>query len=404
MTCGRGDHHAKLGAIIDVIGIDSVCAALRLDLERIRALSDGTGEIDAESAAWIDSEVLRLEEGGFRVEVAETPEPEGIGSDDATAEDTELTVPEAGPHDVEDYREALRAMVEGVHMKAFFTVMTHAILSKYDRALAGVLRSRLELALHFRQPLSRPARQGLLRSIKENLRTAENQLKQSGGPFHWLRKPRDFSGEELYHQWALEWCESSEADPELARGVELKGIGRVLYPDSYATTMRQLTRLDEGKRRAAEALIEAILLAEEAEFRSPLPCEEELAAAEIKIRMELMLIMEIGIAPPSGNRGRPLSDYLDMEQARAEKRSMVDHLRRSLVLLDVKQRKCRKYKGRRWALDFFRQLIEESGAEECQGLDWIITRDMLALCRDFHAGRGPQGVFNAPDVQPGPGN
>ena len=94
-----------------------------------------------------------------------------------------------------------------------------------------------------------------------------------------------------------------------------------------------------------------------------------------------------------------------MEQARAEKRVLVDDRRRRLVSLDAKQLKCQKYKGRRWALDFFRQLIEESGAEECQGLDWIITRDMLGLCRSFLYGRGgPQGFFNAPDVQPGPGN
>ena len=133
MTCGRGDSRAKLRAVIAIEGIDSVCGALGLDFERIRAMNDGTGEIDAESAAWIDSEVLRLEAAGLLVEVTETLEPEGIGSDDATptAEAAELTVPEAGPHDVEDPREALRAIVEGVHQRAI-SIIAGVDRSKYD--------------------------------------------------------------------------------------------------------------------------------------------------------------------------------------------------------------------------------------------------------------------------------
>ena len=399
MTCGRGDHHAKLGAIIDIIGIDSVCAALRLDLERIRALRDGKEEINAESAAWIDSEVLRLKAGGFRVEVAETPEPEGIGSDDATAEDTELTVPEAGPHDVEDPREALRDIVEGVHRRAVF-IIAGDDRSKYDTPLADVLRCRLELQLHFRRPLSTGRdmmtesaadRQGSIRGMKLHLRRVEDQLKKNRGLWHRFKKTIDFSGDELYHRLILEWCESMEADAELALRVGLKGIGKFLYPESYGNATRQLTRLDEGKRRAAEALIEAVMLAEEVEFRSPLPCEEKLAAEEIKSRMELILFMELGVAPQSYSADALVRDYPDMAGSKRDRERIVQRGRNSLARVDKERRACKGYKGLQTAVALFHQLIEESGAEECRRLNWIMTLDMQKLCRGFHAGRGPLG-------------
>ena len=129
----RGDSRAKLTKIIDTTAIDSVCVALGVDHERIRAMNDGTGEIDAESAAWIDSEVLRLEAAGLLVEATETPKPEGIGSDDATptaAETAELTVPEAGPQGVEDSREALRAIVEGVHTRTLVMYESGSLLGR----------------------------------------------------------------------------------------------------------------------------------------------------------------------------------------------------------------------------------------------------------------------------------
>ena len=399
MTCGRGDHHAKLGAIIDIIGIDSVCAALRLDLERIRALRDGKEEINAESAAWIDSEVLRLKAGGFRVEVAETPEPEGIGSDDATAEDTELTVPEAGPHDVEDPREALRDIVEGVHRRAVF-IIAGDDRSKYDKPLADVLRCRLELQLHFRRPLSTGRdmmtesaadRQGSIQGMKLHLRRVEDQLKKNRGLWHRFKKTIDFSGDELYHRLILEWCESMEADAELALRVGLKGIGKFLHPESYENATRQLTRLDEGKRRAAEALIEAVMLAEEVEFRSPLPCEEKLAAEEIKSRMELILFMELGVAPQSYSADALVRDYPDMAGSKRDRERIVQRGRNSLARVDKERRACKGYKGLQTAVALFHQLIEESGAEECRRLNWIMTLDMQKLCRGFHAGRGPLG-------------
>ena len=408
MTCGRGDSRAKLRAVIAIEGIDSVCGALGLDFERIRAMNDGTGEIDAESAAWIDSEVLRLEAAGLLVEVTETLEPEGIGSDDATptAEAAELTVPEAGPHDVEDPREALRAIVEGVHRRAM-SIIGGDDRSMYDLLLADLLRCRLELQLHFRRPLSTSRDMMSQRSIgrmKAHLREVEDQLKKNRGLWHWFKKPLDFSGDELYHRLILEWCESMEADAELALRVGLKGIGKFLYPESYGNTTRQLTRLDEGKRRAADALIEAVRLAEEVEFRSPLPCEEKLAAEEIKIRMELILIMELGVAPPPYNADESVRDYPYMVESMRERVRMMEGRRNRLARVDEQRRACKGYKGLQTAVALFHQLIEESGAEECRRLNWIMKQDMQQLCRRFDAEQGPLGVFNSPDFQPGPGN
>ena len=414
----RGDSRAKLTKIIDTTAIDSVCVALGLDHERIRAMNDGTGEIDAESAAWIDSEVLRLEAAGL-LEVTETPQPEGIGSDDATptaAETAELTVPEAGPHDVADPREALRAMVEGVRDQAIAIVIDEGF-SKYEKALADVLWRRLALQLHFRRPLSTGGdtgeesaadRERSIGLMTARLRGAEKQLKKSLGLFHWLRKPRDLSGGELYHRLIRSWCEAREdmeAGAELAQREGLTGIGRFLYPESYGNTTRQCRRLDEGKRRDAAALIEAIRLAEEAKFRSPLPCEEALAALEIKLCMELMLIMELGVDPSPYHVEESVLDHPGTPEAMRRRQSMVKTRLGRLEWLDGRQRKCRKYKGRQTAAAFFRQLIDESGAEECRRLAWIMTLDMQELGQDFVAGKGPKGFFNFPaDVQPGPDN
>ena len=104
MACGPGADDAKLRAIIEIVGIDSVSMTLGLNLERVRAMRDGTADIDPESAAWIHREVQRLNQAGFWVEEAETLEPEIIVSDDATAAVTEITVPDAGPQDGEDSR------------------------------------------------------------------------------------------------------------------------------------------------------------------------------------------------------------------------------------------------------------------------------------------------------------
>ena len=149
---------------------------------------------------------------------------------------------------------------------------------------------------------------------KVRLRWFEKQLKRDRGWFHWLRKPRDPSGDELYRRLIDEWREAMEDGAELALRVGVRGIGRFLYPESYATAAPPLWRIiDEGMRRDAEVLIEAILLAEEAEFRSPLPYEEHLAAMAIKNCMEMMLILELGVAPPTL--------YTQIDRWRREKRA-----------------------------------------------------------------------------------
>ena len=81
MTCGDGVDDTKLRAIIEIVGIDRVSIALGLCLERVRAMCDGTADIDPESAAWIHREEQTLRQAGIWVE---TPEPEFIVSDDAT--------------------------------------------------------------------------------------------------------------------------------------------------------------------------------------------------------------------------------------------------------------------------------------------------------------------------------
>ena len=380
----RGDSRAKLTKVIDTAGIDSVCGALGLDHERIRAMNDGTGDIDPESAAWIDSEVLRLEAAGL-LEVTETPEPEGIGSDDATptaAETAELTVPEAGPQGVEDSREALRAIVEGVHTRTL--VMYRAAvfwdgerISEYDRVLFDVVRLRLYLALNLRRPLSSggdmpeenaATRGRFIRSAKKDLRNAETRLEKSRGLFNFSRTPPpDPSGSDLYRVLVTQWCETEGGESELALTLGLEGIGRFLYPETYHTNTRQVRNLDGTRRLAAAALLEVIQLAEEAECRSPLPCEAELAASEIRLRMELMLIMALGIATPSRIPDPALLDYPDMPEAQRVRRGIVKSLLREVVLLDKRKRACRQYQGWQTAA-FFHQLIDESGAEECRRL------------------------------------
>ena len=419
MTCGRGDSRAKLRAVIAIEGIDNVCRALRLDLERIRAMNDGTGEIDAASAAWMDSEVLRLEVAGLLVEVTETLEPQGIGPEDATAEATEVTGPEAGPQGVEASREALRAIVEGVVkrtvcIEAGLLPLTGKRMSRYDSTLAEVLRYRLQLALNLRRPLrsggdmpeeNAATRQDFIRSTKSNLRNAETRLKNSRGLFNFSRtQAPDPSGSDLYRKLVIEWCETWGGESELALTLGLEGIGRFLYPETYHTKTRQVQKLDGTRRLAGTALLEGIQLAEEAECRSPWPCEAELAALEITLCMELMLIMELGIAPPSCIPYPALWDYPDMPEAKREKICMVDTRWGRLGRLDEQRRRCRRYEGRKSAIDFFRKLIDESGAEECRWLDGIMTLDMQKLCHDFVGGNGPKGFFNNPGFQPGPDN
>ena len=419
MTCGRGSDRTKLRAIIEMEGIDTVCKALGLDVERVRAMRDGTADIDAESAAWMDSEVLRLESAGLLVEVAETLEPQGIEPEDATAEATEVTGPEAGPQGVEASREALRAIVKGVVDRAVFiqgaaSFWTGERMSKYDQALFDVLRFRLQLALNLRRPLSSggdmpeenaATRQDFIRSTKSDLRNAETRLKKSRGLFNFSRtQPPDPSGSDLYRKLVIGWCETWGGESELALTLGLEGIGRFLYPETYHTKTRQVQKLDGTRRLAAAALLEGIALAEEADCRSPWPCEAELAASEIRLRMELMLIMELGIAPPSRIPYPALLDYPDMPEAKRVRRDIVEGLLGEVVRLDKRKRACRRYKGWGSAVAFFHQLIDESGAEECRRLDWIMPLDMQKLCHDFFAGRGPQGFFNNPGFQPGPDN
>ena len=399
MTGEQGDLRAKLQGIIAIEAIDNVARALGLDIESVRAMHDGTTEIYAACAAWIDSEVPRLEaEGLWVAAAAAAAEPEEIGPDDATAEAPGPTVPEAGPHDVENPQAALRAMAEGVHQRVKHMTIDNT-LSQYDRELVDLLMHRLDLQLHFRQPLgaeSAKDREDLIRFLREHLRSVEKRRKENRGWFHWLRKSRDLSGDELYNRLIHEWCAATEADPELALRVGVRGIGQFLYPESYATTARQVTRLDEGRRRAAEDLIEAILLAEESEFLSPLPCEEELAAQGIRYCMELILITELGVAPPPYTADVPV--------ARREMDRMVELRRNRLAWVDGRHQECRRYKGRQTAIALFHRLVEESGAEKCRRLYRILNWDIQALCRDFLSGQGPKGFFNYPDVPPRPGS
>ena len=407
----RGDSRAKLTKIIDTTAIDSVCVALGLDHERIRAMNDGTGDIDPESAAWIDSEVLRLEAAGL-LEMTETPKPEGIRSDDATptAEAAELTVPEAGPQGVEDSREALRAIVEGVHARTLAMYKAAVFwagerISKYDRVLFDVVRLRLYLALNLRRPLSSggdmpeenaATRRDFIKSAKKDLRNAETRLEKSRGLFNFSRTPPpDPSGSDLYRVLVTQWCETEGGESELALTLGLEGIGRFLYPEMYHTNTRRVRNLDGTRRLAAAALLEVIQLAEEAECRSPLPCEAELAASEIRLRMELMLIMALGIAPPSCIPYPALLDYPDMPEAQRVRQDIVERLLREVAWLDKRKRACRRYKGRQTAAAFFDQLIDESGAEECRRLAGIMTWDYgygyAEVVPDLFAGRGPQG-------------
>ena len=407
MTCGQGTDDTKLRAIIEIVGIDSVSMALGLNLERVRAMRDGTADIDPESAALIHREVARLKQAGVWVEEAETPESEIIEPDDATAVVAEITVPEAGPQDVAGPREAVRDIAEGVLarsvvMQGEFLFETDKLMSEYDQALFDILRYRLDLELNFRRPLSTgtdvpresaASRDDLIRSTKSKLRHAETQLEKSRGRFSWLKKNSDPSGSGLYRRLVIDYCEKVRVDPEVALTLGLEGIGRFLYPEIYGTRDILAPKLDGRKRLAAEALLQAILLAEEVEFRSPLPCEAELAASEIKWRMGLMLLMELGIAPPTPSRCLGGLDSHSVPESERVMVNLVKSLLKNLMYLDERKRDCRGYEGWQSALAFFQQLIDESGAEECRPLTWIMRQDLVAICDDFFRDKVPKGFF-----------
>ena len=321
MTGERRDHQAKLWALIDIEGIDEVSRGLAVDLERVRAMQDGTGEIDAESSAWIDAEVLRLEAGGRRLEVPEVPEPEEIGPDDAIAEAPEPMVPDAEPHDVQVSREVLRAIAKCVIQLAGSFVdeemetdlgLPHLgrTTPQYERAVAIVLRSRIMLQLKLRKPLdpgeTDAARVRSIDDLKKRLRYFEGLFQNLGfrarhmfdGPFVW-------SGDSLYRDLVATCCAIRRIPNDLPIEIGVQGIGRFLYPEAYQERTPDLQRLDEEKQRLAKALIQAILIAEEASFASPLRREQELSSMYIVLHMELLLIIEVGVYPPFSDERRP---------------------------------------------------------------------------------------------------
>ena len=415
MTCGQGTDDTKLRAIIEIVGIDSVSMALGLNLERVRAMRDGTADIDPESAAWIHREVQRLHQAGIWVE-AETLEPAIAGLDDATSAVTETTAPDAGPQDVEGPRKAVRDIAEGVF--ALAVIMQGEAysgfaerMSEYEQALFDIVRYRLQLALNFRRPLGtgrdwleeKPAgRRTYISSLISNLRNAEKQLEKSRGLFNFWRKLPDPSGNDLYRKLVIQWCEKTGVDSEWALTLGLEGIGRFLYPDMSDESTMRLHRLVGEKRSAAEAILEAIRLAEEVEFRSPLPCEAKLAALEIKLRVESMLILELGIAPPSYDPYPRLLHYANGPEAQRVRRNILETLDRESKFLEEQARACRQYKGRKSAEAFFHQLINVSGAEECRPLTRMMGLDIGWLYGSPFFGQEPKGFFNNLYGQQGP--
>ena len=252
MTCGDGVDDTKLRAIIEIVGIDSVSIALGLRLERVRAMCDGTADIDPESAACIHREEQRLKQAGIWVEEVETPEPEFIVSDDATTAVTEITVPDAIPQDVEDPRAALRKLVEGVlallvlRKGEAYSGMGDR-MSKYEHALFDVLRYRLQLALNFRRPLgtgedwakeSAVSRRDFIRSLKSDLRNAETQLKEDRGPFHFLRNLPDPSGNETYRSLSSSGVKKREPTPSGHLSWAWKGSANFCTPKCPTKTPR----------------------------------------------------------------------------------------------------------------------------------------------------------------------
>ena len=407
-----------LSAVIEITGINTVCVALGLDIDQVRAMRQGAEPIDARTADWLQSAVRRL--GG-----AETLEPEPGGSDDAPVTETSppgTGVLETGVPEVEDPRETIGSIVQGVLVRA--TLMegqnflpNHRAMSRFDRALLEVLRLQLILALHFRQPLDpgQPAgkegirkKQEFIDSQTQRLRRAEEELRRSRGLLHrllhWFRNPANRSSGDLYRQLVTELCAARGIDPGLALDPGIQNLGRFLYPEWREPVTTQWRRLDDHKRPAARALIEAINLAEEVQFRSPLPRGAELAAADIRLRMELMLIMELTLAPPSHNAYSPLLDYPDGPDARRGWRQMVATRLKNWNSLEARKSRCRGYGGRQWASDFFIQMIDESGAEECRQLAWIMDLDMGELCGRFLKGQGPAGYFDRIHLHLEPGD
>ena len=174
-----------------------------------------------------------------------------------------------------------------------------------------------------------------------------------------------------------------------------------MYPEMSDESTMRLHRLVGKKRLVAEAILEAIRLAEEVEFRSPLPCEAKLAALEIKLRMELMLILELGIAPPSFAPYPRLLHYANGPEAQQVRERIWKTLRREFESLKEQERACKPYKGTKSAEAFFHQLIDESGFEECRRLTWIIGYDIEAVYGNT-IDQGPRELIDYFDVQPGP--
>ena len=416
MTCGQGADDTKLRAIIHIVSIDSVAVTLGLDLERVRAMRDGRADIDPESAALIHREVDRLKGAGIWAEEAETLEPEVIGSNDATAVVAETTVPEAGPQDVEGPREAVGQIAEGVLALAVIKQGEAYSgfgerMSEYEQALFDIVRFRLHLALNFRRPLSTGrdmaaesavSRRDFIRSLKSDLRNAETRLKKSRGLFNFLRKLPDPSGNELYRELVIEWCEKTGADSERALALGLEGVGKFLYPDMSAESTTRVQRLGGRNRLAAEAILEAVLLAEEVEFRSPLPCEAKLAALEIKSRMEFMLILELRMAPPSFDAYPGPLHYANGPEAQRVRRRILETLGREFKFLNDQKRACKQYKGWESTEAFFHQLIDASGAEECRPLTRMIGLDIESVYGSPFFRTEPIGFFNHLYGQPGP--
>jgi len=59
-----------LSAVIESTGIDTVCVALGLDIDQVRAMRQGTEPIDGRTAEWLQSAVQRLGVAGPAVEEA----------------------------------------------------------------------------------------------------------------------------------------------------------------------------------------------------------------------------------------------------------------------------------------------------------------------------------------------
>ena len=284
-------------------------------------------------------------------------------------------------------------------------------MSKYEHALFDVLRYRLQLALHFRRPLgtgedwekeSAASRAGFIRSLKSDLRNAERELKKDRGPFHFLRNLPDPSGNETYRSLVIEWCEKTGADSERALELGLEGIGKFLYPEMSYENSARVQRLSGVERLAAEAILEAINLTQEVEFRSPVPCEEILAAWEIKLFMECLLLLELGIHPRSYGSSSGLLHFANGEEARRVRGNILETLGHEVESLEKQSRACRQYKRWQWAKDFFHQRIDASGAEECRPLAKMIGLDIGAVYGSPSFRKGPIGCFKILYRQTGP--